>query len=161
MTRPFLDLNTPKAIRNLMGPAATAAPHYLPMLDAAARGVITLMVISDRCKRLPQRRLDRYRLPTILLLGDDDHADTGPVGWRCAREAAGWAAAAIVHGAAGKAADYAEAVAAAVALRRLLFVETASRHVQAWGALMPGKPVLHLVPELGSHPVMPVKGDLH
>lgn len=161
MTRPILDVNTPEGIRGLMGPAATAAPHYLPLLDAAARGTITLVVISDRSRRLPQRRLDRYRLPTILLLGDDDHQDTGPAGWRCARDAAAWGAAGIVHGAAGRASDYADAVAAAVVMRRLLFVETASRHVQAWGALMPGKPVLHLVPEVGAHPVTPGRGDVH
>jgi hypothetical protein len=56
------------------------------------------------------KQLRHVERPVIVLIGDDDHAPTGPNGWRCAGRLARWGKAATVHGAGGEPVHYEMAV---------------------------------------------------
>lgn len=137
------------------------ATHLAPIFNAALAGQVAAVGLAKRNVQFPRREVASFRLPTVLIVGDDDDAATGPTGWRSAKEATHWAAAAIVHGAGAERGHYDMAVASAVRFRRLLLIETRSQFVRPWGSLLEGKPRLAIMPRTGPHPVIPTREHFH
>jgi hypothetical protein len=126
--------------------------YHVPLIEAAKAGLIDLVFTADRAARPPLGRMRRSTRPVLFLLGDDDECSSGPDGWRCAQQLTRWARGAIVHGSGGKAEHYKLAISEALTVGRFLVVDTASRHVDAWMALLPRVQALAIVPRQGSHP---------
>ena len=140
---------------------AAGIDWYVPLYRAIGAGRIQLAFWADRDAPLPRKRLSKCgRTPVLFLIGDDDYRSTGPAGWRCAAPAAEWAAASVVHGAAGDAEIYQSVVTATERWRRLLLVETSGDHVPAWSRIVSGKPCLLINPIGGLHPIAPSKVGL-
>ncbi len=127
-------------------------PGAAALMREAMRGGLAIVGLTDR-----QAAADVANLPldrsTVLIVGDDDYATTGPAGWRCAETIAAWAACAVVHGAGATAATYLEAARGAREAGRCALIETDAAHAAEWVARFAGKPVLVIVPREGGHPV--------
>ena len=149
---------TSKAIEALV---AMGGHAHAALARAALAGDITLLMLTDRKARLDASVLWQLQGPSITLVGDDDDESSGPGGWRSAKILTKWAAAGIVHGAAADEETYRAAVTGAAMVKRFLFIETASRNLEAWAATMPAKPLLCMVPRGGTHPIYPGKGAQH
>lgn len=134
--------------------AASVTPHHLPLFRAVRAGLIEFVIPRRETGWRFLREADAKRRPVLVLIGDDDHASTGPDGWRCARRLAPWTRAAVVHGTGGEAAHYAVAVGFAIGHGRLVMVETDSTHLSTWTALFANRvPVLTIrPPDAGPHP---------
>jgi hypothetical protein len=95
--------------------------------------------------------------PTVTLIGDDGDMPTGPAGWRLAQRAIRWAKTVILHGAGAEIEHYESAVIAAQLMQRVLIIECASAHLDAWIALVRAAPhrpsALVIVPRGGVHPL--------
>ncbi len=113
---------------------ATTTPHHLPLLDAVRAGRIAVVAPERQAAGNCLREAKRIGRPVLLLIGDDDHASTGPSGWRCARKLREWARAAIVHGTGGRREHYEWAATAAAMQRRLVMIETDSGHLAEWAS---------------------------
>lgn len=129
------------ALNRLAAAVSQLAPHRLPIYRAVADGRIALVEPSRRTS-VPSRMLIASNRPTILLIGDDDDAPTGPTGWCCARRAKKWGRSALIHAAAGEPAHYRAAVLGAEFHDRFVLVETDTAHRDAWASwlhsVMPG-----------------------
>lgn len=156
---PFLVTDAPAMARMINATQQANAPH-VPIFQAAMSGAIALVMVSDRKVPLPLKRMERERRPVLVLIGDDDYASTGPAGWHCARKAAAWTRAALIHGAAGHPDHYQAAVANTLMHGRFLMVETAAAHLHAWAALLATKPALVITPTGGQHPLPPPREAL-
>ncbi|MGI4939844.1 MAG: hypothetical protein ACRYHQ_04640 [Janthinobacterium lividum] len=66
-----------------------------------------------------------------------------------------WAAAAVIHGAAGEADHYRDAVVMAEMFGRLAFIETTSSLARSWAAFLAPVPWTGYLPIEGAHPVAP------
>ncbi len=113
--------------------------YKLPLYRAAQAGLICLCEVP-RGVDVPLKRIDRAGRPAIILLGDDDYASTGPIGWPSTRKLVYWARSAFVHGTGGTADDYANAVMMAQRWRRLLLIETDSQHLMDWARVIQNAP---------------------
>ena len=134
---------------------------HTPIFEATRDGLIGLVYVGSRTAAIPFGRIRKATRPMLVLVSDDDDTPTGPGAWRCAEQVTRWARGAIVHGAGMKRWHYDEAVAGALACGRLLMVETASRHVAAWRALLPHCRTMLIVPRGGEHPSAPKRGTVH
>ena len=101
--------------------------------------------------------------PAVFLIGDDpvDRRALGPHGWPIGAKLRTWARAVIVHGAAGEAKHYREAVRAADLVQRCVMVETDSAHAVAWGRFFNCPATLLILPCGGVHPVAETRGSVH
>ncbi len=135
----------------------SGADHLLPVLRAVLAGELTWLYAEGRHAAFPKKMVRQATRPTLLIVGDDDGACTGPDGWRCAAAAARWARGAIVHATGARAEHYALAVEGARGSRRFLLVETIPEFAPAWlNVIGRDKPVTLIAPPSGgSHPVMP------
>ena len=143
--------------------ARRAAPHQVPLLEAAYFGLISMAVIR-RESPFPARTLEGFNRPSIVLIGDDDGLDTGPNGWACRTRLPGWARYAVIHASGGEAVHYTAAVLMALEVQRLVFVETGTANFEAWHRLFSraNVPTLNLIvrdPEM--HPIPRTAADLH
>ena len=138
----------------LTATVATLAPHHLPLFRAVRAGLIELVMPRRETGWRFLREADAKRRPVLLLIGDDDHASTGPDGWRCAKRLPPWTRAAVVHGTGGEAAHYAAAVGFAIGHGRLVMLETDSAHLAEWTALFANRVPLLTIrpPDDGLHP---------
>jgi hypothetical protein len=112
-------------------------PHIIPVLRAAAAGAIDAAFVS-RGARISMRQLKSTGRPALAILGDDDHASTGPGDWPDAVRLIRWARFLILHGAGGEPMHYAAAVFAAQEHHRALLIETDTAHIEAWRVLIGG-----------------------
>jgi hypothetical protein len=141
-------------LERLAAAAAQLTPHALPLFRAARDGLIGIvMPLRDTGWRF-LRQTDDLNRPVVVLVGDDDHASTGPSGWKCARRLPEWAGAAIVHSAGGDPEHYRFALVTALGCGRLVLVETDTAHAAEWEELFRGRiPVLAIrAPEGRLHP---------
>lgn len=145
--------------------AATASAsgygHATVLLEAVQSGLIGLL-IPMRQTSLSRRQLRRLDIPTILLIGDDDYASTGPSGWACAEAVSEWAGGVIIHAAGATPAEYRKAVLDALRVQRLVFVETSSKCVDGWLQNFSTKPI-HIdviKPRGGLHPLPIARGQV-
>jgi hypothetical protein len=93
--------------------------------------------------------------PVLAIVGDDDHASTGPAGFPAAKPLAAWARAAIIHGAGAEPKHYAEAFRCALTVRHAVLVETDAAHIGDWTRIFGDgqrMPVLEILPRHGVHP---------
>jgi hypothetical protein len=100
----------------------------------AEADIIDVVALFDPSMLLPPR-FNRTRQPTVIVVGDDTGKPDGcggPGEWRCTPALRRWTSAVLVHGAAGEAYHYAEGVRMARKFGRLVFVETTSKHAEAW-----------------------------
>lgn len=160
-----LDLSTPDAIRHVIARLHTlGCTTGLPTIlrDGVLTGVCGLVGIPGRDTAFPAAKLATLRKPAILLIGDDDDAASGPLTWRCAKQAGRWAAAVMVHGAGAEPAHYHAAIQAAALTGRLLLVETSSQHAMAWGRFLAHPRTLLIQTREGvQHPAPRAAGGLH
>jgi len=166
VTRPTdLDLSTPDAIRRAIARLyALGCTTDLPTIlrEGVLAGGCGLVGIPGRDTAFPAAKLATLRKPAILLIGDDDDAASGPLTWRCAKQAGRWAAAVMVHGAAAKAEHYHAAIGAAALARRVLLIETSSAHAMVWGRFLAHPRTLLVQPPPGvQHPAPRTPGELH
>ena len=104
------------------------------------------------------RQFERFTRPVVVLVGDDDHCSTGPLGWASARGLLHWARAGLVHASSASAASYRAAIDMAVHHRRLLLVETDTAHADEWSeaVLRRQLPCVRVLPtDGGAHPIAP------
>ena len=122
--------------------------------QAAALGVIAL-ITAERGGRVSIRHLRTFKRPVLVLIGDDDHASSGPSGWPNVQRLLRWSAGVIVHAGPGHPEHYAAAVEDAVTFRQVVFVETSAEYANVWlKAVPPGRRTHLLVPANGVHPVL-------
>jgi hypothetical protein len=141
--------------------SASGFTHTVPLLQAAHAGLLQLVVLP-RQTFFPRRQLKRCTKPTLLLIGDDDHASTGPDGWACAVAARDWCRRAILHGTGGTAPMYRKAVHDCLSAGRYVLVETSSKWLEEWTTLFATAPIqIDLVaPPNGAHPKPIQKRDI-
>ena len=135
---------------------------HVPLLKAIETGRVAIVFAYGRTGGLSLSALQRLRKPTMILIGDDDYAATGPAGWPCAKQAIRWCRSAIVHGSGADRSFYEGAVATTLLMWRLLVVETSSERTASWASALAAKPTLIIRPENnGPHPLKPAPGDVH
>jgi hypothetical protein len=144
--------HTRAAMDRLAAVYATLAPHRLPLIRAARDGLINL-IEPQRDATIPSRLLDDQRRPVVVLIGDDDHAPTGPAGWACARRLRYWGRAAMIHAAGGKTEHYETIVIGAALHQHTVLIETDTAHQAAWLAF--------LQPHMGCMVIACRPGDAH
>ena len=130
----------------------------MPLYAAAAAGQIALIVVETPEAAWPTDTIARLQHPAVVLLSGDPgwgEPTFGPGRWRCAKKLRAWASMAIVHGAAGEASHYHQAVLYAALLGRLALIETTSSLVHAWDAFLEPVPRMGFLPSEGAHPVAP------
>lgn len=132
--------------------------HTAELLFAAARGEIEVAFLLPSTLA-PMKRLRRATRPAIVVVGDDPgDAGLGPTGWAASRRLVEWAGFGVIHAAGGTVADYRRIVAMAKIHRRLLLIECASGHADAWAAVLVARqprpvPLIGVLPRSGAHPV--------
>ena len=136
---------------------AACAPQA-PLYAAAAAGQIALIVVETPDAAWPVETIARVRRPAVVLLHGDPgwgQPSFGPGRWRCAKKLRVWSAGAIVHGAAGEADHYREAVVLGLMFERLAFIETTSSLARSWSAFLAPVPCMGYLPTEGAHPTAP------
>ena len=99
-------------------------------------------------------------MPRMVILGDDDHLNSGPSGFPCAAKVLEWANVYTLHAAAAEVAHYVATLDAAIQSGRGLLIETGSAHAEQWWNLARqharrAKPLLGVITRPGvPHPVM-------
>ncbi len=133
------------------------------------QGVLDGRIAHDEVQRPGSaRRLKAFlaltaRRPTLILVGDDDDAPTGPDGWPTARRLMRWARVVVLHGTGAERWHYETSVNTAELCGRLLMVETSSAMLPAWMAATKrwapaaGVQVLRVPEGLPPHPVTPAR----
>ncbi|MDB5964026.1 MAG: hypothetical protein JWQ72_526 [Polaromonas sp.] len=106
----------------------------LPLYHAVAAGQITL-VEHGRGTYVDQGTLTDAHIPTVIVVGDDDHQTMGPNSWPQATRLMQWADTIILHGASAEPIHYKMAVLGALIRKRSLVVETSSARIAEWISL--------------------------
>lgn len=112
------------------------AGHRVPLLQALYHGRIAHWELQ-RTSSARQFKLwaAMSRLPSVALLGDDDHATPdGPDSWPLTRRVFAWAKFVLIHGGAGKPEHYEFAVSLAQIYGRLAMIECSSVTIPKWQA---------------------------
>ncbi len=143
---------TPAQVARLIDVTAQLGPWAMPVATALRDGLLDL-VMPRRADRAPLPAMRRSSRPVLVWIGDDNELTSGPEGWRCALAVTRWAKGAVIHAAAGEAEHYRIVVRGTLIERRFVLIETASQHALAWSRLLSDKPVLHILPRGGSHPI--------
>ena len=147
---------------------AVIRPSDVPVLLGEALAgsedaTLLLRLYMDTAARIDEapagKRLDRTGRASVVLLGDDDYASTGPAGWVATRKLLYWTRAALVHGTGGTAEDYSGAVAMAIQWDRLVLVETSSDHLMSWADAVQNAP--HRIAAVFKRPTAPGVHPLH
>lgn len=112
------------------------AGHQVPLLRAAMAGALRFVLVAPG-GRLPRQMLKDAQdpRPLAVVLADDTEEPAGLAGYPQAARLLRWSGYTIVHGAGGEAWHYQFAVEAAAVHRRVLIVETATAHEDAWDRL--------------------------
>ncbi len=71
-------IGTRAALDDIAAALTTAAPHQMPLIHAVRAGLIALVTPNRDATSGFLRETKRLSRPTLLLIGDDDHAATGP-----------------------------------------------------------------------------------
>lgn len=163
MTNPRIA--TKEDLARVISECSLHSPHTVPLISAAYHDVISIASVA-RGQSVPLGVLNRARIPSVILLGDDfaDGFDPGPAGWSSIKRMARWANLAIVNATSGQREHYEQFVALALQRRKLLLVETGAARTDAWLAVMraANTPTIVMRPEgNGIHPVMSSRGPLH
>jgi hypothetical protein len=108
------------------------AEHHVPLFKAAGVGRISFTAVVDRIAFPNLRKIDKFGLPGIVLICDDDEIASGPSPWDCADRALSWARAAVVHSTGGLPQHYAMAIGLAEEFRRLVVIDTCTAHASSW-----------------------------
>ena len=147
--RPLSPVIHPNQCAMLIAHLQPGLAGQLPLVRAAQAGHVR-WIAHIRGTRVSPSLLESGE-PTIIVIGDDDGAATGPAGWPQADRLLGWSASALLHGAGAEAEHYALAVMMA-GLGRHLLVETASTFLEGWRhcARRAGVPALAIRPSSGS-----------
>jgi hypothetical protein len=142
---------------------AAGEEHLVPLFSAVCAKRLGLLILP-RGEDGDWKLLKGSTRPTIVLIGDDDYASTGPSGWPHIGKLRRWANTAIVHAAAGAASHYQLAVDQAQQFRRLLLIETDAVHAEQWVKVLAGTigaiPTTVILPS-GAHPVRSEASELH
>jgi len=107
---------------------------HVPLLQAARQGLIALRFVAPGA-RVPVRAFDPTASPlpaVAVLCADDRSGRCRPSDFPQAARWLRWARAFMLHGTGGREEHYAEAVAAALHVRRVLVVDLPSRVVPEW-----------------------------
>ena len=137
--------------------ALIGAPQA-PLYAAAAASQIALIVIAAPDAAWPADTIARLTRPTVVVLSGDPgwgEPTFGPGRWRCAKKLRTWAGMAVIHGAAGEADHYRQAVLCTALIGHVAFIETTSSLAQTWNAFMAPVPRIGFLPSEGAHPVTP------
>lgn len=152
-TIPFFRCSRENLANAAMRADQARQPGMAALLREMMRGGLALVSITDRAATADLDEVRQKCRPTVLIVGDDDHASAGPAGWKCAHAVAAWAACAIVHAAGATAETYLEAAHAGRFMGACALIETDTAHAEQWTALFVGKPTLLVLPRGGVHPI--------
>lgn len=124
----------------------------LPLFRAAADGRLALLTIPAPDVRWPARAVGKLHVPVVVIVGDDPGPglSRGPVAWKASERLRRWCRWSIVHGAAGEADHYRAVIDVAGSLRRVVIVETSSKHALAWRRFL-GPEGLTIMPPPDQH----------
>lgn len=159
------DLSTPEGIQHTIAQLAGVGCR-VGVPTVLRRGVLAgrcgIGVLGLRAAAYPAADLARARGPTVLIVGDDDGAASGPLAWKCAHRLARWPNAVIVHAAGAEERHYLAAIDAAERVGRVLLVETSSTHAWAWGKFLANPQTLIIAPPSDlPHPDPACTGPVH
>jgi len=126
-------------------------------LFRAVRGRQISLIVATRGTPISHKVLNQSQRPTVVLLGDDDGASSGPAGFRSWRRLKSWAGCGLIHAAAADVETYTVAIAMAVLQGRLVLIETSSAQEPAWAEALQAAGILAVgvLPRGGGHPVRP------
>ncbi len=158
------DLRNPDDIRKAIAVLQSLGAVGLPTIfrDGVLANRCAFAGIAKRESPFPSSKMAEFTGPSIVLIGDDDDAATGPLKWRSATQAGRWANAVMVHGAGAEEHHYHAAIAAAELVGRVLVIETSSRHVDDWAAFLRHPRTLLVKVSNGlQHPKPRNRSDLH
>jgi hypothetical protein len=130
-----------------------------PLLLAAQNDMIGLLMRSPAFPTWPTAVMRRFAGPAVVLIGDDpasgEGASLGPDEWTCLLQVKSWApVSALICASGADSAHYQMAVLAALIHRRVIIVETASRHGIAWCNAIGCANTLAFMPRDGEHPIV-------
>ena len=163
MNDPVFHISTDRDINTMIAQASRLEMPWRVELYRAVRDKMINLAGPGRDADAPRKLLEASPRPTVVLLGDDDYASTGPDGWMAFRCLGYWARAAMMHATGGDVASYQLAVGLTCIKRRLLLIETSSERAHEWGRALQRRriPAVGLVPPGdNTHPVQPARGDL-
>lgn len=158
-------ITTKTQLLNTIAQCSLNAQHVVPLLMASYRDEISL-VGAHRGAKIPLRILDRAKMPSVVLIGDDygDGLDLGPAGWPGLPRVTRWARLAIINATGGVREHYEQFVTFATDYRKLLVVETGTARADAWLDVcrVARVPTIVMRPEDGGiQPAMPSRGTMH
>ncbi len=137
---------------------ALDSAHHVPLFQAAGVGRIAMTGLADRLSRPNLYSLNKSKQPALIVVGDDDHGTTGPMGWAATAQMVQWARGCLLHATGGDQRSYALAISMAEDFGRLLLIETSSDAAEAWLSVLRAAdvPTVLLRPTGdGIHPVEP------
>lgn len=138
--------------------------HYLPLISAVHAGHIALVLLAREGRLLETAGGLAADMPTLVLIGDDDDAPTGPSGWADAEQAMRWARATVLHATGAQPEHFRMAVEMTLHHQRVTMVETSSAQLPAWFALARpslARPTLIIKPPPGeTHPSAPARRSM-
>ena len=149
----FIPCTRENLARAAMGADQAQQPGIAALTREMMRGGLALIYVTDRAAAIDLDGVTEKHRATVLIIGDDDHASTGPAGWKCAEAVAAWGACAVIHAAGATAETYLEAARGGRILGACVLVETDTAHAEQWTALFVGKPTLLVLPRGGVHPL--------
>ena len=130
------------------------APHHVPIYQALLAGDIAVCIPLPG-QALPMAKMKTCGTPVIVHICDDGPLWLGPDGWACASYACDWARAIMINSTGGQAHYYSSAVEKAREFGRVVVVDCASDHFDAWrrcaAAQGLNKPMLTIQPPPGQH----------
>jgi len=152
-------------LRRLCARAAAMNMPQLPLLQAAASGVIGLLLLRSPAMAWPSAVMRKCSAPMVVLIGDDPDVDQGqsrgPDGWPCVRQIRFWRPSAVmVHGAGALPEHYRLAVKAALNRRKVVLVECSSASASAWVQALRCPETCLIIPRDSAHPVS-TRGTVH
>jgi hypothetical protein len=157
----FINLGAPRVAAMIASAEAHGCGHALPLLRWMGAGRGGLIFMPRGADAVDLRAFERLGLPAVVVVQDDDHANTGPAGFPAARKALRWARGLVIHASRGEPWHYAATASLAEELRAVVLVETGTEHAEPWAdlarraALLRGHIGFMLLPRSGAHPILP------
>ena len=128
----------------------------LPLIRAALARHIRLIVLHDPAQPWPAVQVALATgNPTVILVCDDPEPvrpSVGPHGWAGAKSLLGWPASAVIHGSGPASWHYEVAAETAQQVRRVVFIETATRYATAWADFLAVRCMIVTPPDGRMHP---------